>query len=156
MKQFVFPLEALLEKKKREEDGVKHEMALINKEIGDGKKRLVDLKDSLQLMQSSQKNQRVNTLDMVGLRHSVSFRNKIKLDMLATDEQIRKSYGKLSDIQQRLIAAKQQRRAIELTKEKRFEVWLKENRRKEQVFSDDISQQRFNRTKRKAHQAVPV
>lgn len=156
MKRFEFPLEVVLEKRKRDEDAIKLELSLKHKEINEAKKKMQDLKNQLQEMQAAQKKERLGSLIIVALKYSVSFRNKIKLDMMATDDHIQELYGQLGVIKQRLIRAKQQKRAIELIKERRFEEWQKENKRKEQVFIDDISQQRYNRAKKKKKHQSPV
>jgi flagellar FliJ protein len=156
MKRFEFPLEVVLEKRKRDEDAIKLELSLKNKEINEAKRKMVDLKNQLQEMQAGQKKERLGCLTIVALKYSVSFRNKIKLDMMATDDHIQELYAQLAVIKQRLIKAKQRKRAIELIKERRFEEWQKEYKRKEQVFIDDISQQRYNRARNKKKHQSPV
>ncbi len=150
MKRFHFPLQALLEKRKREENAVKLELAHKNREIFQARQELVDYKTELEKLQKDQKETRENISDILPLRYSVSYRNKLKLDMLNKGQFIYELENQRGDIRQRLVKATQRKKAIELIREKRYQEWLKESKLKEQVFIDDVSQQGFIRKRKKA------
>jgi flagellar export protein FliJ len=149
MKRFRFTLQALLEKRAREEDAVKLELARKNSEIGNAEQKLFGLKTELQAMQQEQRDTREHARDIQNLRMSVAYRNQLKLDMLDTGKTIYRLETERGHIRQRLIRATQRKKAIELIRDNRHQEWVKENKLREQVFIDDISQQSFIRkTKR--------
>ena len=155
MKRFEFPLEALLEKRKREEEAVKLELADKNKEITAAQNDILDLERKLKNLQEEQKKRRENIKDVLPLKMSVSYRNKLKLDMLKKGEDIHTLQMERGDIRKKLVKATQKKRALELLRENRYQEWLKENKRLEQVFLDDVSQQGFIRKKRSAKKKKP-
>lgn len=155
MKRFEFPLEALLEKRKREEEAVKLELADKNKGITAAQEGLLDLERKLKHLQEEQKRHREKVTDVLSLKLSVSYRNKLKLDMLKKGEDIHTLQMERGDIRKKLVKATQKKRALELLREKRYQEWLKENKRLEQVFLDDVSQQGFIRKKRSAKKKKP-
>lgn len=147
MKRFEFPLEALLEKRKREEEAVKLELAGKNKEITAAQNELLDIEKELRGLQEEEKRKRKQVKDVLPLKMSVSYRNKLKLDILKKGEDIHTLQMQRGDIRKRLVKATQKKRALELLREARYQEWLKENKRLEQVFLDDVSQQGFIRKK---------
>lgn len=150
MKRFSFSLEALLEKRKQEEEEIKLELAKKNNEIYKAKNEIIDLATQLQNLQTEQKEKRKNISDVLQLKYSVSFRNKLKLDMLRKGRDIQELYRHLANIRQRLVKATQRKKAIELMRERRYRQWHKENKHREQVFIDDVSQQGFIRKQKTA------
>jgi len=147
MKRFEFPLEVLLEKRKREEEAVKLELAGKNKEITAAQNELLDIEKELRGLQEEEKRKRKQVKDVLPLKMSVSYRNKLKLDILKKGEDIHTLQMQRGDIRKRLVKATQKKRALELLRETRYQEWLKENKRLEQVFLDDVSQQGFIRKK---------
>jgi flagellar export protein FliJ len=79
------------------------------------------------------------------LRYSVSYRFKLKNDLLMISRKIDDMYAEAFEIQKKLIVAAKELRAIELIKERQIEQWKKEYRLHEQGIIDDISQQGFIR-----------
>ena len=155
MKRFEFPLEALLEKMKREEEAVKLELAGKNKEITVAQGELLDLERELKNLQEEQKKHRGNVTDVQPLKWSVSYRNKLKMDMLKKGEGIHTLQVNRVDIRKKLVKATQKKRAIELLRENRYQEWVKENKHSQQVFLDDVSQQGFIHKKRAAKKKKP-
>lgn len=155
MKRFEFSLEALLEKRKREEEAVKLELAEKNREVVQAQNELLDFERELKELQELQKRQRENVTDVQPLKWSVSYRNKLKLDMIKKGGDIHKLQTDRGDIRKKLVKATQKKRAIELLRENRYQEWLKENKHSEQVFLDDVSQQGFIRKKRSAKKKKP-
>ncbi len=147
MKRFTFSLEALLEKRKREEENVKLELAKKNKEIYEAQNELHDFKEQLSNLQNDQKQIRKKVTDVLSLKVSVSFRNKLKLDMLKKGENIQLLKKQQEDIRQKLVNAKQKKKAIELIRNKKYKEWSYANKIREQVFIDDVSQIGFIRKK---------
>jgi flagellar FliJ protein len=156
MKRFEFPLEALLEKRKREEEAVKLELAEKNKEILAAQNELQTIEGELKGLQEEEKKRREQVKDVLPLKMSVSYRNKLKLDMLKKGEDIHTLQMERGDIRKKLVKATQRKRALELLRENRYQEWLKENKRLEQVFLDDVSQQGFIRKKRSAKRKKPA
>ncbi len=150
MKRFHFPLQVLLEKRKREENAIELELAHKNSEIFQAQQELVDFEKELKKLQMEQKETRETITDILPLRYSVSYRNKLKLAMLQKGENIYELQNQRGDIRQKLVKATQRKKAIELIREKRYQEWLKENKLKEQVFIDDVSQQGFIRKQKTA------
>jgi len=150
MKRFSFSLEALLEMRKRDEEAVKLELARKNQEIHQAQQELVGFEKSLKQLQEEQKKTRETVTDILPLKYSVSYRNKLKLDMLKKGQDIFDLQNQRGDIRQRLVRATQRKRAIELIREKQYQEWLKENKLREQVFIDDVSQQGFIRKRKNA------
>jgi len=145
MKRFYFSLEALLQKRNREEEYIKQEVSQKNSEIYDQQQQFEILQKQLTDMQKEQKHKRADVLNITDLKYSVSYRNKLKNDILKKGQDIQLLQKQLMDIKKRLIKAKQNKRAIEMIREKKYSEWFIENKRKEQGFIDDISQQRYIR-----------
>lgn len=148
MKRFHFPLQALLEIRKRKEDQIKRRLGEKNREILNVKKDCEHISDELKGLQSEQKEYRNRTPDILMLKHSVAYRHKLKRDLIgrARDlESIRKEAG---NIRVELVKATRDRRAIEIIREKRFAQWKKARAKKEQDFIDDITQTGFTRKKK--------
>ena len=150
MKRFIFPLEALLEKRKREEDAVTLELANKNREISNAQQELYTSEEELKSLQEQQKKSRRYVTDVFILKYAVSYRNKLKLDMLKKGQDIYRLQMERGDIRKRLIRATQKKKALELLKEKRYRQWVLENKQMEQMFLDDVSQQGFIRRQRAA------
>lgn len=155
MKRFEFPLEALLEQWKRREEAIKRELANKNREITATQGELLDIERELKNLQEEEKKIRESIKDVLPLKISVSYRNKLKLDLLKKGEDIYTLQMERGDIQKKLVQATQKKRALELLREKKYQEWLKENKRIEQVFLDDVSQQGFIRKKRIAKKKKP-
>ncbi len=149
MKKFTFSLEALLQQRLRDEDLVKRELADINSVINIQQQELISLESQLKELQKSQvESRKSGTTNNTVLRYSISYRNKLKLDMMKKGHQIQESVAKASHIQNRLIEAVQKRKAVEILKEKKQEEWLAEVKKNEQKFLDDLAQQGYIRGRR--------
>ena len=145
MKQFTFSLEALLKKREREENEMKLELALQSTRIYAAKEELYTLKTELQNLQENEKLNRTLGTTLLTLKFSVSYRNKLKLDMLHKGKEITLYQNQIVIIRQRLIHATKLKKALELLREKKFKQWEKDYKHREQVFIDDVCQQRFIR-----------
>ena len=156
MKRFTFSLQALLKKRKHEEEEIKLELAGKNSEIYASQVELNEFYEQLKALQEDQKKNRKNTSDILSLKYSVSFRNKLKMDVLKKGQYIQELQKQFATIKHRLVMAKQRRKSIELIREKRYREWQKEYKLKEQGFLDDVSQQGFIRKKRAATRTSTV
>ncbi len=149
MKKFSFPLEALLQQRLRDEDLVKRDLADANSLIYSLQQELSDSEIQLKELQKSQLEARRNgTANNTVLRYSITYRNKIKIDMVRKGNEIQDAVGKASQIQNRLIEAVQRRKTVEILKEKKHEEWLEEIKKHEQKFLDDLAQQGYIRSRR--------
>lgn len=146
MKKFVFRLEALLTVKRNKEDEIKRRLAEKNREAEAVRSEIerahVELKD----FQVAVKEQRRGGGESVAeLRQSVAHRNALKMNLLKAGQRLDSVMVDAYKINQELIKAAQERRAVEIIREKRYEEWKRENAAAEQKFIDELSQQMFVR-----------
>jgi flagellar protein FliJ len=146
VKKFVFKLDTLLKVKKAKEDEVKRRLAKKNREAETVRSEIETVQNELKNFQSNVKEQRRGGVESVAdLRQSVSYRNALKLKLLKAGQKLDNVMISAYGINQELIKAAQERRAVEIIKEKRYEEWKKENAAAEQKFIDDLSQQMYVR-----------
>ncbi|MBN1128914.1 MAG: flagellar export protein FliJ [Chitinispirillaceae bacterium] len=150
MKRFVFRLQTLLDLRKRREDEVKQELGKKNLQILDARKELAALTVALKELQGAEKKHRTAVTSAVGLRYGVAYRFKLKKDILVKGRQIDDLQAQAHGIRKMLVKAKQERRAIEIVRERQYDAWKKAKSIREQGFIDDVSQQGFLRRKREA------
>ena len=151
MKKYHFTLDPLLQVRKRKEDAVKLELGKKNREILVAQQQMTDLHDNLAAMQASEKERRTKgDVDVAAMRHSVNYRNKVKLDMISKGAEIKELHEHASTIQLRLTECAKERRAIEIIGEHRHDEWKKQRGRSERTFVDEVSTQGFIRKKRDA------
>ena len=145
MRRFKFGLDTLLEMRCRKEEQVKLLLAEKNRNIMDAQKEFFDIHAQLKELQNSEKLKREKVIDVMLLRYSVSYRFKLKENLLSAGQKIDDLKAQAEEIRKSLVAATKNRRAIEIIKERRFAEWKKEYKSQEQGFIDDISQQGFIR-----------
>lgn len=148
MNRFRFRLEVLLDLRKRREEKIKLLLAEKNNMILSAQKHVNEVHDALKELQESEKSQRKQILSAVLLRHSISYRYKLKQDLVSAIRNLDDIKAEAYKINQALIIATQKRRAVELVKEKRFSEWKKKYNIYEQNIGDEISQQLFIRNKK--------
>ena len=152
-KKFSFRLEALLTVKKNKEEEIKRRLAEKNREAEDVRREIAQAQEKLKAFQSEVKEQRRGGAeDVSALRSSVAYRNTLKLEMLKAGQKLDNVMVAIYGINQELIKAGQERRAVEIIKEKHFSEWKKANEAAEQKFIDDLSQQRFIRNHNKSQE----
>ncbi|MFP4417430.1 MAG: flagellar export protein FliJ [Chitinivibrionales bacterium] len=147
MKRFAFSLQAVLDMRKHREDELKRVLAGQLNQIHAAQRHMAALAESLRDFQNNERELRAQAKNVVQLRHSVNYRNKVKLEMLAIGRQLDQMRGDAENTRSSLVEATQQRRAIELLKEKRFLQWRKQVSAQEQGSIDDVSQNAFIRKK---------
>ncbi len=147
MKKFTFSLQAVLDMRKHREDDLKRTLADKLRQIGQVQKQLGTLAEDLRDFQKNELQQRAQAHDVVHLRHSVNYRNKIKLEMIRVGQQLDHMKADADGTRRTLVDATQQRRAIEVLKEKRYSQWRKDAAAREQEIIDDVSQSVFLRGK---------
>ena len=145
MKRFKFGLDTLLEMRCRKEEQVKLLLAEKNRTIIDAQKEFSEIHTQLKELQNSEKLKREHVIDVTLLRYSVSYRFKLKENLLSAGQKIDDLKAQAEKIRKSLVAATKNRRAIEIIKEHRLAEWKKEYKSQEQGFIDDISQQGFIR-----------
>lgn len=145
MKKFRFRLDTLLNIRKRKEDEIKLRLAEKNRQYIEAQRKVNSIHDQLKELQSSEKERRGSNESIMMLRHSVSYRFKLKEDLLQAGKKVDEIRGEIARVRKTLVTATRDRRAIELVKERRLAEWKKEYRTEEQSFIDDVSQQGFIR-----------
>jgi flagellar protein FliJ len=145
MKRFRFRLEVLLDLRKKNEDKIKLMLAEKNGKIIEAQKKVNQIHDELKSFQTTEKTQRSNTINPVLLRYSISYRYKLKHDLVTARRSVDDLNAQAYKIQQELVQATKKRRAVEIVKEHRQNEWKKESLNREQQFTDEISQQSFIR-----------
>jgi len=146
VKKFVFRLEALLTVKRNAEEEIKQRLAEKNHEAELVRQDIAAAHDRLkEFMASVKSDRRGGGENVMAMRSSVAHRNHLKLELLRAGQRLDEVMVCIYGINQELIKAAQERRAVEIIKEKRFEEWKRGNAAAEQKFIDDLSQQRFIR-----------
>jgi flagellar FliJ protein len=142
VKRFQFRLETLLNIRKRREEECKALLGRKNREVLAAKQSLDRLRAAFLDLQASEKKKRTDVRSVIELRYSVSYRFKLRQDILGQNRVVENMKSQAVELRNRLIRATQQRRAIELVRERRYEQWRLERTREEQNFIDDIAQRR--------------
>jgi flagellar FliJ protein len=145
MNRFRFRLEVLLDLRKKNEDKVKQKLAEKNGMIIEAQKKVNSVHDELKNFQTTEKTQRSNTINPLLLRYSISYRYKLKQDLIIAARSVDSLKADAYKIQKELVEATKKRRAVEIVKEHRLNEWKKESLAQEQKFNDEISQQSFIR-----------
>jgi len=146
VKKFVFKLDTLLRVKRNKEDDIKRRLAEKNREAETVRSEIEAAQAELKNFQRNVKeNRRGGGESVAELRQSVAHRNELKIKLLKAGQKLDNVMIEAYGINQELIKAAQERRAVEIIREKRYEEWKKENAAAEQKFIDDLSQQMFVR-----------
>lgn len=145
MKRYHFRLETLLELRKRREDEIKLQLGKKNREMLAARKELAATSDALKSLQASEKKTRATAKSALVLRYSVTYRYKLKEDIVKKSRLIDELGAQAEGIRKKLVRATQQRRAIEIVRERQLAEWKKEYSSQERKFVDDISQQAYIR-----------
>jgi flagellar protein FliJ len=143
MKRFTFKLQALLKIRKEREEQVKLLLAEKNREIIEKKKELNNYYQQLHMLQSSEKERRPEVTQVLLMRYSVVHRHTLKAAILRIGRCIDDLRSQAATIQQDLVNATKERRALEIIRDKQLTAWKKEYRREEQNFIDDVAQQKY-------------
>ena len=155
MKRFEFRLETLLELRRRREDVIKQELGKKIQDIMTARKELAVITEALKALQSEEKQKRPQASSAVELRYGIAYRFKLKNDILVKGRFIDDLQAQAHAVRARLVKAKQERRAIEIVRERQYAAWKKAYRTQEQGFIDDISQQAYIRRAKAAAAAAP-
>ena len=148
MKKFIFTLQALLDMKLHKEEEIKRRLATKNIEAQEARRLIEETQDKLKQFQADEKEKRSGGEDIVSLRNSVSYRHDIKRELLDAGRKLDNIMVAIYAVNQELVKASQERRAVEIIKEKKFAEWKKQNNMIEQKFIDDLSQQGYIREKK--------
>ena len=148
MKRFRFELEALLKLKDRAVESVKEELAHKNREILHAQEQFESIQKELKNFQAEQKEHRMAGSSVLEMRFSVNYRNKLKMDLLAGGKRVQNLQADAYIITQRLVKANQEKKSIDILREKRYLEWKKGLNAEEQRFTDDVSGQMYIRKQR--------
>jgi len=140
MKRFVFSLQAVLDLRLRDEDDAKQELADKENEFRKYQQIVNDMQLGIQDFQRHEKEDRGHGRTIQEFRHSVSWRNKLKLDLLQKAREMQDVIIDVERARQKLIECTIKRRGLEILKEKALEKWQKERDRRDQLFMDELAQ----------------
>jgi flagellar FliJ protein len=145
MNRFHFRLQPILELRKQKETEIKNELARHYNDLYQQQTVFQQIHDELAALQKLEKDSRSNALNPMKLRYSVSYRHKLKIDLIRQANTIDATREAIGHVKKELVEAMRQRRAIELLRERQFRQWRKEYTRYEQEILDDVSQQGYIR-----------
>jgi flagellar protein FliJ len=149
MKRFKFRLETVLDIRKRNEEKIKLVLAEKNQKVIEAQKKLNEIHEELINSQKREKQNRSEHLNPVLLRYSISYRYKLKQDLLNAGRNVDDLKADSFKIQKELVVATKKRRAVEIIREHRLLEWKKELLASEQNLIDDIAQQKFIRNNKR-------
>ena len=113
MKKFRFRLDTLLDIRKRKEDEIKLRLAEKNRQYIEAQRKVNSIHDQLKELQNSERERRVSNESIMMLRHSVSYRFKLKEDLLQAGKKVDEIRGEMARVRKTLVTATRDRRAIE-------------------------------------------
>lgn len=145
MKKFSFRLEPLLSLRLRREEEVKHALGRKNNEIAAVRAAIVQLDDEFRRMQATEKKKRSEVRNAQELRYSTAYRFKLRGDIRERKRALIELNRQAEEIRKQLVAAKRDRRAVEIIRERRFGEWRHDYNQQEQKFVDEVSRQGFIR-----------
>ncbi len=145
MKRYVFSLQAVLDLRLRDEDNAKQELADKEAELRSYQQMIDTMQSGLADFQKNEKEDRGHGRSVQEFRHSVSWRNKLKLDLLKKAREMQDVLFDIDRARHKLIECTKKRRGLEILKEKGLEKWQKERDRRDQLFMDELAQNAFIR-----------
>ena len=143
MKRFSFRLDTLLDLRKQREESIKLRLADKNRAIIEKSRELAGIYERLKALQTDEKARRIVDTPVLLLRYGVAFRHKLKGDMLRIGRCIDDLRADAGKIQKELLVATKARRALEIVRDRQSTAWKKAYRREEQLFIDDVAQQKY-------------
>ncbi len=145
MRAFTFSLENLLQVRIRAQEQVERRLAQKNREIEEARSDILNLQNKLKQFLHQAKEKRKAGEDIHSMRQSVTYRNRLKLDMLKNGQQLNELAAQAHLIRKDLVKATQEKKAVEVLKEKRYREWLKMYNKHEQKQLDEMSTQGYIR-----------
>lgn len=139
MKRFVFSLQSVLELREREEEDAKMELASKEGELKTCRDEMEVIRLDLQQFQSDQKNARSTGQGVAALRMSVSWRNKLKLDLLKKAQEMQEIEMDIDRSRAKLLEATKKKKGLELLRDKKLQEWQRLRNRKDQEFLDELA-----------------
>jgi flagellar protein FliJ len=150
VKRFSFRLQTLLDMKQNREKELARKVAEKNGEINRATVALHEDRGSLAKFQDEEKRQRSAPLSALLLRLSVVHRHTLQQAIedkgrriIGLRQELRLAMGSLTE-------AKKETRALEILRDEKQAQWKREYARKEQKFTDDVSQKGHIRASRAA------
>ncbi len=148
MKRFRFSLQTILDLREREEDEAKQELAEKENELQQKRLKVEESRDVLITYMDDQKAGRASNQSVVELRHSVSWRHKLKIDINNAGKEYNEVLVDIDHARARLVKATAKRKMMELLKDKQLDQWKKERDRKDQQFLDELASNAHIRKKK--------
>jgi flagellar protein FliJ len=154
VKRFSFRLQTLLDMKQNREKELARKVAEKNNEIIRATASLHEDRGSLAKFQDEEKRQRGAALSALLLRLSVVHRHTLQR---VIEDKGRRIIGLRQDLRlamESLTEAKKETRALEILRDNKHAQWKRDYARKEQKFTDDVSQKghiRASKTASRSH-----
>ena len=139
MKRFKFSLQSILDIRIGEEDMAKRDVAEKEQELYEAKVRVGEVQQALKDFQKELKEKRNSFSNIIELKHSVTWRDSLKSDLLTRAQQMQEIEMDLRRAKEKLIEAVKKRKGLEILRDKQYEEWKKEMNRKEQIFLDELA-----------------
>jgi len=144
---FNFRFEKILEIKRKIEDSLKNEIALLNL----NKLKLIEERESLlwelESMRADFLGRQSEGVRGEEIRLYLHFINSLSMLIARKDEEIRDIEGKIEEKKRELLEAMRERKKFERLKEKAYEAYLQEELYKERSVLDEMGQNLFLRGK---------
>jgi flagellar FliJ protein len=135
---FRFPLQFLLDHKERLEDEAKQRWTKAKQAVHQAEEE--HRRIGQELMDARQMLSKFSTVDAEQLQIRLSYREQLNLLLEQKYQQIRELRKEESKMQEALVEAAKERKAMELLKEQRLDEFKREQNRKEQKFMDELGQ----------------
>ncbi len=140
MRRFEFSLQTLLELRERRLLEVRKRLALKRSEIAEENERILKAKNELQDFLKREAVNRSGYRSADKLKWSVEYRFRLKRELLAAGRNVQELNKEAEEIRKEAVEAERKKRTLEILKEKRYQSWLREYRKKEQEAIDDVTQ----------------
>jgi len=148
VKRFVFTLQTVLGLREREEDEAKQELAEKEIELREKRAHVDETQRALLTFLQDQKIGRESSQTIVEYRHSVSWRNKLKVDINNAGKECNEVLYDIERARAKLVQATAKRKMMEILRDKQYDQWKKERDRKDQGFLDELASNAHIRKKK--------
>lgn len=143
MSGFNFRLQTLLDLKLRLEDNLKNELGKAIKNLEEQKELLCRQENKLDEQISHAREEASKGITVAKLREYNMYMSFLKQQIQMSEENVKNARKTADKYRERLARALQERRALEKLKERKYEEFLKEQLKHEQVLNDEITSYKF-------------
>lgn len=153
MKKFVFALESVLELKRRREEALLEELAKRVRAVNAAAQVLTDLREERRRVQIELRELLRGRVEVCRVRESQDYLAGVDGRILQQQAVVRRLNEEVKACRQRVIAATQERKALEKLRERQWQTYRQESLREEQTFLDELATQGYARLDRVAEPA---